>query len=64
MPHQCRKCMTINMRDKYKCCIMCTKYKSEDFKIYFNDLIAGHPKASHGWAYEALNNIENLFNEI
>jgi len=36
-PHQCRKCMTINMRDKYKCCIMCTKYKNIDKFILCNN---------------------------
>ena len=36
-PHQCRKCMTINMRDKYKCCIMCTKYKNIDKFIFCNN---------------------------
>jgi len=27
---------------------------------YFSDHISGHPMASHGWAYEALNNIQEL----
>lgn len=27
---------------------------------YFSDHICGHPMASHGWAYESLNNIEEL----
>lgn len=33
-------------------------------KNSFNDLIEGHPKASHGWANESLNNIETLFTSM
>lgn len=30
--------------------------------IYFNDVIAGHPKASHGWYQESLQNFKELTN--
>ena len=36
-PPQCRECMTINMRDKYKWCIMCAKYKNIDKFILCNN---------------------------
>lgn len=28
--------------------------------IYFNDIICGHPKASHGWFYESINDMITL----